>query len=476
MKIYTLTEESSSNFYNVTINGENAPVYTHYVSKAPINRRWPGHQREKNQREESYFVAFESDSPATLTVNTPKNGKPTVRPLSAHVEANLCDDGVTFTLTEHGAYSFEIGDGSKNLHIFFNKPKEYYLDDKCEIIFFENGVFDVGEIRLKSNQILYVAENAVVYCNIIAENATNVQILGKGILDNSKNTEKILFETKSDGTQRDVGNAERKHFICLKHCSNVKIDGVTLRDSLCYNVSALDVENLKIDGVKIVGCWRYNSDGIDMQNCKNAVIENCFIRTYDDCICVKGDKSVGKNCENITVKNCVLWCDWGHALEIGLETCAEKIRNVRYQDCVVLRTSFDFLHIGCADYAEISDVTYENVTAEFAGDEKAPQYQNEDGEEYVVCSENYEPVLVGLGIFHHFEYSVGNKFGSIKNVRYKNINVINAPKKLKIEINGADEQHKISDIIFENIFSNGKKADENDLGVKIKYGENVVIK
>ena len=38
----------------------------------------------------------------------------------------------------------------------------------------------------------------------------------------------------------------------------------------------------------MMGCWRYNSDGIDMHNCENVHIDGCFLRTFDDSICVKG--------------------------------------------------------------------------------------------------------------------------------------------------------------------------------------------
>ena len=431
MNIPVLKNEKESAFYMVTVDGEKARVYEHYVSAAPINRRWPGHQREISQREKSYFVRFENEKAVTVEIKSEKTGKPIVRPISSRVSVDITENGYRFTLTEHGAYSFELGDAHQNLHLFFDKPKTYEFSPREKVIAFRHGTFDVGEIVLRSDETLFVDEDAVVYCNIVS----------------------------------------------IRNCRNVTIDGPILRDSLCYNVSAVNVDGFACENIKIIGCWRYNSDGVDMQNCRNTRVSDCFIRTYDDCVCVKGDGNVRTNCEHTLIENCVFWCDWGHAMEIGLETCADKITDIRYRRCKVIRTNFDFLHIGCADYAKISDVAYEDIDLEFAGDERAPQYQEKDGETYLPGDEPYFPTLIGLGIFRHFEYSVGNEYGHIENVVYRNIRVHNAPDLPVIEISGANEEHKIKNVTFENVTLDGRKATSlSDFKTGIKYGENILIK
>ena len=76
---------------------------------------------------------------------------------------------------------------------------------------------------------------------------------------------------------------------------------------------------MHIDRVKIIGCWRYNSDGIDLHNCQRIHIENCFIRTYDDALCIKGNFGVvtpegkdekpvySQDCRDYLAENCVIW-------------------------------------------------------------------------------------------------------------------------------------------------------------------------
>ncbi|MBQ6947068.1 MAG: hypothetical protein IJN42_03385, partial [Clostridia bacterium] len=47
--------------YTVRINGQTVPVHTARVSAVPMNRRWPGHQRELEQTELINFLLLESD-------------------------------------------------------------------------------------------------------------------------------------------------------------------------------------------------------------------------------------------------------------------------------------------------------------------------------------------------------------------------------------------------------------------------------
>lgn len=475
IQTYTLAEEAPLPF-EVNVNGIAAPVYGMYVSKDPINRRWPGRQRETAQRELAYFVSFEGAEKAEVEVKLPQDFRSAaIRPLAKRVMPLRDGNAVRFTLTDHGGYSFETDGCHGALHLFFNPPADYTFRETEEVIRYEHGTFDAGEIRLKSNQTLYIAEDAVVYANVVCENEENIRICGKGVLDNSCSKEKILFEASGDG-QTDAGNAERKHFISLIGCKNVTIEGVVLRDSLCYNVSAVNCDGVLIDNLKIIGCWRYNSDGVDLQNCRNCTLKNSFIRTYDDCTCIKGDVKFGTPCADTLVENCVLWCDWGHALEIGYETCADEIKNITYRNCYILRTSFDFLNIGCVDYADIHDITYDNIKLEFTGDERKPQYQEKDGEAYAESGEPYAPDLIGAGIFRHFEYSVGDRFGKISRLVYKDLEVTGA-ERVKIRFAGANEEHKVEHVVIENLRVNGKRIESlEELGAELRYAEDITVK
>lgn len=174
--------------------------------------------------------------------------------------------------------------GRRNaLHIFADPISGYRIDEADEnVIYFGKGEHDVGMIHLRSNQTLFIDEGAVVYACVRAIDAENIRMIGRGILDNSRNKEQILFEANAENNDTAVKNAVRLHTIQLEYCTNIEIEGITIRDSLVYNIRPIACRNLDIKNVKIIGCWRYNSDGIDMHNCVNVNIENCFVRTFDD--------------------------------------------------------------------------------------------------------------------------------------------------------------------------------------------------
>jgi polygalacturonase len=69
------------------------------------------------------------------------------------------------------------------------------------------------------------------------------------------------------------------------------------------------------------------------------LIDNCFIRTKDDCIAIKAgvnyftDFESGGNVKNVTVQNSVFWNGtWGNGLEIGFETRAGTMENIVFRN------------------------------------------------------------------------------------------------------------------------------------------------
>ena len=450
----------------VTADNMHVPVHTALVSKVPYNRRWPGHQRTIDQAEEAYFVSFASDASVTLTVRPEKPfSEVIVRPLSKQVVPSVTDGVISFTLPSPGGYTLEL-DGSHNaLHIFFDPPETRQPSEGNEVIRFADGIFEIGTMELKSNQSVYIAEDAIVYGSFLAENAENIEILGRGILDNSKNKEEILFEmeTLGDG-QTDVRNSVRHHTIDLIHTSHVLIDGITIRDSLVYNVATHGGYDITVDNIKIIGCWRYNSDGIDFHNSVDCVVRNCFVRTFDDAICVKGHMGYGELSGNVLVENCVVWCDWDHTLEIGAEVCAENLQNVTFRNCDLIHNMHTALSIVNVDYGHVHDILYADIRVEYDAHTLRPMMQPNDITPYDenLAQGEFLPTCVGFYILMHHEYSEGrNERGKISNVRIRNLQ-ITAPMDIvpPLCFQGYDAEHGISDVKFEQVTVNGKEVND----------------
>lgn len=270
--------------YTVKINGTKVEADMCRVSKEPFNRRWPGHQRQIEQSELVSFLSLETDEPLDFEIVTADAFQNVdIRPLSLGIKPEINGNVIKFRLEKPAHFTVEPFGRHNALHIFSNPIKTYDISNN-DTIYFGKGEHDAGIIELKSNQTLYIDEGAVVYACVKAVDADNIKIIGKGILDNSRNKEKILFEVNAEDNAADVGNAERQHTIQLEYCANILIDGITIRDSLVYNIRPICCTNLEIHNVKILGCWRFNSDGIDMHNCKNVHISDCFIRTFDDLV------------------------------------------------------------------------------------------------------------------------------------------------------------------------------------------------
>ncbi len=277
--------------YAAKINGRPVPLDTARVSAFPYNRRWPGHQRTPDQTEFANFLSLATDEPLRFEIapKEPFDGV-VIRPRSLGITPEITDDGrILFTLPRPAYFTVEPYGRHDALHIFADPMSGYDADlSDPHTIYYGPGEHDVGQIVLRSGETLYLDEGAVVYASVSAVDAENIRILGRGILDNSRNKAVILYEADTENNDTAVSNAVRQHTVQLEYCTNVEIDGITIRDSLVYNIRPIGCRGLTIRNVKIIGCWRYNSDGIDMHNCENVLIEHCFLRTFDDAVCVKG--------------------------------------------------------------------------------------------------------------------------------------------------------------------------------------------
>ena len=463
--------------YLVRINGKVVKTNTARVSAVPFNRRWPGHQRQIEQSEAVQFLSLSTDEPITFEI-TPKEPfeEVKIRPKSLGITPDIVDGKIIFTLKEPAYFTVEAYGRNRALHIFADAKASYDVDiNSPDVIYFGKGEHDVGWIELKSNQTLFIDEGAVVYACIRATDAENIRILGRGILDNSRNKEKILFEANEENNTKAVCNAKRAHTVQIEYCTNVEIDGITIRDSLVYNIRPLGCENLNIKNVKIIGCWRYNSDGIDMHNCKNVHISDCFLRTFDDAICVKGfdfynvangaeaaRAAMHRNgkCydifENVLVENCVIWNDWAKALEVGAETKAEEIKNITFRNCDVIHVMGPVLDCMNVDFADVHDVTYKDINIEADEVIPPPILQAKDSETYRNNDPEYMPPLISVSVVFHFEYSGGGqRRGRNRDMVFKNINIY-GDKLPKMEFVGYDEEHKTENILVSGITLNGK--------------------
>ena len=489
VRIYPVSgKELYHDGYEVKVNGTAVKLDAARVSAIPFNRRWPGHQRTLDQTEMVNFLSVAMDEPVTFEIR-PKNGfkKVEIRPQALGIVPEIDNGVIRFTLEKPAYFTVEPYGRHDALHIFADPMPQYNVDFSDEnVMYYGAGVHEVGQIVLKSNQTLFLDEGAVVYACVTATDANNIRILGRGILDNSHNHEKILFEVEEDpealARHEAINNAKRQYTIELEYCENILIDGITIRDSLVYNIRPVACRDVKISHVKVIGCWRYNSDGFDMHNCEDVTIENCFLRTYDDCICVKGfdcyytgdiaqqvqaamhrNGRVYDTFRNVRVRNCVLWNDWGKCLEIGAETKAEEMHDVVFEDCDVIHTTHTVLDCMNVDYADVHDITWRNIRIQWDDVNPQPMYQTLDSTPYCPTDPDYAPAVIVAQVVYHHEYSAGStRQGKNRHLTFENIQLFGR-QAVRFKFEGYDAEHLTSNVTVRGFTVNGEPLREYQL-------------
>lgn len=462
VKIYKLPQGEVAAPITILAGGEALPVSQCYVSAYPYNRRWPGHQRTPDQRETAYFARLEGEGPVTFEYTPDRQfSEAIIRPRSAKVAPVVKDGTISFTLPHPGGYTVEIDGFHNALHLFLDPPKDYIISpDSPGVHYFGPGVHTIGILHLKDDETVYIDEGAVVYGSIHGNGVSRVRILGRGILDNSQNVEEILFKVDKlgDGSV-DVGNSRREHTIHLVNCSDIEIEGITIRDSLVYNIACFGCDNVKVKNVKTIGCWRYNSDGIDFHNCRKVHVSGCFVRTYDDSLCAKGHSGYRYDtCEDIVFENCVVWNDWGKAFEIGAETRAEHLSRIVFRNCDAIHLTGPAIDIMNVDYGRVHDVLFEDIRLEYDAVHQPPTIQKDDETPFVADPKStYMPRAISFSIEKHAEYSGGlDRRGHIDDITLRNIRIY-ADRMPPSSFRGFDEEHPVADVIMDGLFLNDQQ-------------------
>ena len=281
-----------------------------------------------------------------------------VLPTSHGIIPTVENGRVSFTVSEPGFYTLIYNDNvNKATHIFAN-PLETDIPDPDDpnVIFIGPGHWQVDAIQVKSDQTLYISGGAVLHSVIIVENAANVTVRGRGIIDGS------------DFPAWNQPGSYGRVPIDFVNCKNVVAEGFIIANSNCWNFNSYMTDNARISNVKIIS-GRQNGDGFTFQSCKNHTVTNSFARTWDDSLVIK---NYSGSTDNILFENIQIWTDLAQSMEIGYETnkgltLNPVIANVTFKDITVLYNHHKpVISIHNSDDALIRDITYRNIVVENA--------------------------------------------------------------------------------------------------------------
>ncbi len=458
--------------YSCFIEDRVLTVHSATVSKIPYNTVWPGKQRPLDQTEDAYFVYFDMTEPVRLKVEVSECDieRFDIRPLSFDIPVKREGNSLILTISKPMNFSLEINGYHHALHVFAN-PKDDFIPDE-NTIYFGPGEHDAGIISPKAGQTVYIAEGAVVYGGIYIFKQDHVTVRGRGVIDSSRllrgqqyDKEHYVIKTLKSFGLSDW-DATRMSCFGAYNSNDLKVEGIIFKDAPSWVFTTRNgCRRVEIDNIKLIGQWRYNADGIDLCTTSDAVVKNCFIRSFDDSIVVRAPQLDGEaelgGCENIEIYNNVLWCDWGKNLEIWNGKNDSLIKNVYIHDNYCTHTAHYAISIDTwygSEKINVEDVTYENIYIDTHTEPMYPVYQKDLDAPYSPVIRENPTVAVYLGATK-LGRDIGNQMCDpdsdissfkvkYKNIRFKNVICSNSEVLLPIDI----RSHGISleDITFED--------------------------
>jgi len=135
---------------------------------------------------------------------------------------------------------------------------------------------------------------------IFSEGTRQVSITGNGTIDGNGGAQG--FQLGNDASSK--ASMERPILILMVDCRDIKVYNVHLCNSAYWMQNYLACENIHINGISVYNHCNFNNDGIDIDS-KNVTIENCYIDSDDDAICLKSHDP-DRFCENVIIRNCTV--------------------------------------------------------------------------------------------------------------------------------------------------------------------------
>ncbi len=238
--------------------------------------------------------------------------------------------GRTFDITDFGA-------GDDTTHLSTEAIQKAI--DACTaagggIVEVPAGSYKTGSLMLRSNVNLHLQAGATLYGStdiadytpvtssyvslrtgiptiqlIYADSVEHVAITGEGTIDGrGKAFPKLSWN--------DEG-ITRPHLLRIIRGRDIKVSGVTLRNSGCWMQHYLACDRVHIDGITVNNRNNYNNDALDLDGCHDVTVTNMIADSDDDAITLKSTSP--RLCEDVVISNCVV-SSHCNAIKLGTET------------------------------------------------------------------------------------------------------------------------------------------------------------
>lgn len=183
---------------------------------------------------------------------------------------------------------------------------------------------------------------------------------------------------------------------------------------------------------------------------QDVLITDCFIRTDDDCVALKGLElsAPNSNVEQITVENCTLWCDRARIFLLGHESRAPYMRGITLRNLDIIHFTMTPFLFEPGEEMRLEDVTVENVRLHGEGQAELARLQ---------------PVVN--------QYMRNKVPGHVRNIRFRNVSLTGKPGAYRVQLSGADADHAVRNVTFENVEILGERLAAGS--ERLQVGEHV---
>ncbi len=223
------------------------------------------------------------------------------------------------------------------------------------------GTFLSGTLYLKSGVTLYLSNGALLLGSadisdypankggfpsytdswltqslIFAQKQDHISICGEGIIDGQGGRFAVTTKKKPDRYKN------RPYIIRFIGCRDVRIQGITLRNSAMWMQHYLACERIRIQGITVYNHCNKNNDMIDIDGCRDVIISDCIGDSDDDALTLKSTSA--RPTENVTISNCIL-SSHCNAIKMGTESHG-GFKNIVITNCLIKPSRHDGLIYG----------------------------------------------------------------------------------------------------------------------------------
>jgi hypothetical protein len=247
--------------------------------------------------------------------------------------------------------------------------------DRHSGVLIQAGTYVTGTLYLKDNVTLHVAGGATLLgsgriddyandthknmyknephmdrCLLFARNATGLAIEGNGVIDGQGSLD--IFPNPDDPQKR------RPMLIRFLECRRLRMRDITLQNPASWTSAWLYCSDIVVDGVTIRSRVNANGDGLDFDGCRDVRVSNCSFDTSDDSICLQTSRP-DTPCCNVTISNCIFSSKWA-GIRIGLLSRGE-FENVTVNNCIFRDIDDSGLKIQMCEGAGMRNMMFSNL-------------------------------------------------------------------------------------------------------------------